>query len=96
LATDPNFTTNFGTGLTFDDPPQQQHGLSRSKVPPFKNGPAVEIVYTLTLVTAVDHQLAGLGLPKLSGLIQPCPTVGAFQPLRVKVSEQPLAATFII
>jgi hypothetical protein len=96
LPTDPNFSANLGTGLTFDDPTQQQHCLRRSKVPPFKDCPAVQIVDTLALVAAVDHQLAGLSLPKLAGLVQPCLTVGAFQPIRVKVFEQPLAAQFII
>jgi len=94
--TDPNFSGNFGRGLTFGHAPQQQHRLGRTKVPPFKDGPAVEIVNTLALVTAVDGQLAGLGLPKSPGLVQSSSAVGTVQPLRMKVFEEPLATEFII
>ena len=87
LSTDPNFTGNFGTGVTFADPSQQQYRLGRTKVPPFKDCPAIKIVNTLAHVTAVDQQLAGLGLPKLTGLVQPCSTVGALQSVRVKVFQ---------
>ncbi len=69
LPTDPQFTGNFGTGLPFGPPPQQQYRLGRTKVPPFKDGPAIKIVNTLAHGTAVDHQLADLGLPELTGLI---------------------------
>jgi hypothetical protein len=95
-STDPNFSGNFGRGLTFSHPPQQQYRLGRTKVPPFKDGPAVKIVNPLAQGTAVDGQVAGLSLPKLSSLAQVCPTVGTFQPFWVKVFQEPLATEFII
>jgi hypothetical protein len=96
LPTNPNFTGNFGTGVAFADPTQQQNRLNRTKVPPFKDGPAIKIVNTLTPNTAVNCQVAGLGLPKLTGLVQACSTMGTLQPVRVKVFEQPLVAKLII
>ena len=96
LPADPNFTGNFGGRVAFADPTHQEHRLGWTKGPAFKDGPAIKIVNPLARATAVDRQLAGLGLPKLTGLLQSCPTVGTFQPVRMKVLEQPLATAFII
>ena len=96
LPADPDFTGNFGGRVAFADPPHQEHRLGWSKGPAFKDGPAIKIVNPLARATAVDPQLAGLGLPKLTGLIQSCPTVGTLQPVRMKVFKQPLATEFII
>ena len=96
LAADPNFAGYFGARIAFDHPPQQQHRLGRTKISPFKDRPAIKIVNPLAQGTAVDHQLAGLGLAKLAGLIQDLPAMGALQPLWMKVFEQPLAAEFIV
>jgi hypothetical protein len=85
LPTDPYFTGNFGTGLTFGHPTQHQHRLSWPKIPPFKDGAAIKIVNALALATPVNGQLTGLGLPKLAGLIQTSFTVWTLQPVGVKV-----------
>ena len=69
LAAHPNFAGNFGARIAFDDPPQQQHRLSWTKISPFKNSPAIKIVDPLAQATAVDRQLAGLGVAKLAGLV---------------------------
>jgi len=94
--TDPDLPGYFGCGLAFGHPPHQQHCLRRPKGPPFKNGPAVEIVNALALVAAVHRQAAALGLPKFSGLLDPSSAMGTLQPRWVKVLEQPLATEFII
>jgi hypothetical protein len=96
LATDPNLSSDFGGRITFGHSPEQQDRLGRAKIPPFKDRPAVEIVGALTHVTPVDHQLTGFGLPKFTGLSQSGITVRAFQPIRMKVFEQPLTAQFVI
>ena len=96
LATDPNFPGNFGTGVAFDHPPQQQHHLGRTKISPFKDRSAIKIVDPLARDTAVDRQLASFGLAKLAGLVQTLTAMGAFQPFGMKVFEQPLTAQFII
>jgi len=96
LATDPNLSSDFGGRSTFGHPTQQQDRLGRTKIPPCKDRPAVEIVDALAIVTPVDRQLAGLGLSKFTGSIQPCLAMRAFQPLRMKVFEDPLTAEFVI
>ena len=96
LAADPNFAGNFGAGVAFDDPSQQQHRLSWTKISPFKDRPAIKIINPLARGTAVDRQLAGFGLAKLAALVQALPAMGTLQSLRMKVFEQPLAAEFIV
>ena len=96
LAANSNFAGNFGAGVAFDHPSQQQHRLGRTKISPFKDRLAIKIVNPLARATAVDRQLAGFGLSKLAGLVQALPAMGTLQSLRMKVFEQPLAAEFII
>lgn len=96
LAAHPDFAGYLSTRIAFDHSPQQQHRLDRTKISPFKNSPAIKIVNPLAQGTAVDGQLATLGLAKLAGLLQTLTTMGTLQPLRMKLFEQPLTAEFII
>ena len=73
-------------------PLEKQHCLLRGEVPPLKHRPAVHVVNTSAVLTAVHQQIARFRLPKPAPLAHACPTTRALHPLRVKVLLYPIEA----
>ena len=80
--------------FAFQNATQQQDDLWRCKVMLLQDGPGVEVINMLALLTTIHLQLACASHAKPIGLCDRLLTPWTLQPLRVKVFLDPFFAFF--